>query len=221
LFLQSYLIDILNNVLYAVPVEQASFPDKWQCRKGVRDDQGSKTPGGQGGKQRTGYTPPGKGGYGNIGGGTNRPNLCGQGSFGGGQAFNQYGGYRMDPFGRGGRGNHPYGGPNPYQGGGGQHDWKAGWTNIRNHKLKAMIDPYLDRYNGRIHLAEVLNVAGKRQQDLPMLPWFCYTNGRPFLCWNSTLGRCLYRKCRYLREGGHPGPNDVLYDFANKVIRDL
>jgi hypothetical protein len=38
LFPQSYLIDILNNVWYAVPTEQASFPNIWQCRKRVRDD---------------------------------------------------------------------------------------------------------------------------------------------------------------------------------------
>jgi hypothetical protein len=81
-----------------------------------------------------------------------------------------------------------------------------------------MMDPYLDGYNGQIHLAEVLNAAGKGQQNLPMLPHFCYANGRPFLCWNSTLGRCMYRKCHYLQEGGHPGPNDIPDDFADKAI---
>ena len=29
-FPQLYLIDILNNIRYAVPVEQVSFPDKWR-----------------------------------------------------------------------------------------------------------------------------------------------------------------------------------------------
>jgi hypothetical protein len=43
-----------------------------------------------------------------------------------------------------GGGNHPYGGPHPYQGGGGQCDWRAGWTDTRNHKLKVMMDPYLE-----------------------------------------------------------------------------
>jgi hypothetical protein len=56
-FPQSYLINILNNVWYAVPVEQASFPDKWQRRKCMREDQGAKSPGGQGGRQRTGDNP--------------------------------------------------------------------------------------------------------------------------------------------------------------------
>jgi hypothetical protein len=27
----------------------------------------------------------------------------------------------------------------------------------------------------------------------------------------------MYHKCRYLWEGGHPGPNDILDDFAEKV----
>jgi hypothetical protein len=28
----------------------------------------------------------------------------------------------------------------------------------------------------------------------------------------------MYRECRYLREGRHPGPNDIPDDFADKVI---
>ena len=64
----------------------------------------------------------------------------------------------------------------------------------------------------------MLNKAGKRQQDLPTLPRFFYANGQPFLCRNSMLGRCMYRKCRYLREGRHPSPNDIPDNFADKVI---
>ncbi len=77
--------------------------------------------------------------------------------------------------------------------------------------------PCLEWYNGCIHLAKVLDAAGKRQTDLPTMPKFCHANGRPFLCWKSTLGRCMYRECKYLWEGGHPGPNDITDDFANKV----
>jgi hypothetical protein len=29
-FPQSFLIDILRNVHYAIPVERANFPDKWK-----------------------------------------------------------------------------------------------------------------------------------------------------------------------------------------------
>ena len=48
-FPQSYLIDILNNVRYAIPVEQASFPDEWRCKDRPKEDQSTRNPGGQGG----------------------------------------------------------------------------------------------------------------------------------------------------------------------------
>jgi hypothetical protein len=32
------------------------------------------------------------------------------------------------------------------------------------------------------------------------------------------LGRCFYRECCYLQEGGHPGQNNILDKFADKVI---
>jgi hypothetical protein len=32
-----------------------------------------------------------------------------------------------------------------------------------------MMDPYLEHYNGRLFLAEMLDAAGKRQTDLPTL----------------------------------------------------
>jgi hypothetical protein len=28
----------------------------------------------------------------------------------------------------------------------------------------------------------------------------------------------MYRECKYLRDGGHPGPNDISDNFADKVI---
>jgi hypothetical protein len=90
-------------------------------------------------------------------------------------------------------------------------------VDTRNQKIKALMDPYLECINGRILLNEVLDAAGKHQTDLPMLPQFCYANGRPFLCWNSTLGCCMYRDCCYLHEGSHPGQNDIPDDFADKV----
>jgi hypothetical protein len=196
-FPQLYLIDILNNVWYAVPVERASFPDKWQHRDRVKDNKGQgRTSGVQGGRERTGNNSLPRGGYGDGAGGANRQNNYGQGGFGGaGQVFNPYGGQ-----------------------GGGQQDWRAGWIDVCNHELKAMMNPYMKWYNGRIHLAEVLNAARKQQQDLPTLPCFCYAKSQPFLCWNSTLGWCMYHKCKYLQDGGHPGPNNIPDKFANKVI---
>jgi hypothetical protein len=66
-FPQSYLIDILNNVRYVIPVERASFSNKW-CRKDrPKEDQTSRTPGGQGGGLRD--TPTNRGGHGRKDGG--------------------------------------------------------------------------------------------------------------------------------------------------------
>jgi hypothetical protein len=190
-----------------VPVERASFPDEWQRRERAKDDKNqAKTPGGQrGGERASKRSLLPRGAYGEGAGGPSKPNPYEQGVFGGaGPGGNQYGGHAyMEPF--------------PKGGGGGQRDWRAGWNNNRNHKIKALMDPYLERYNGRIHLAEVLDAAGKQQRDLVTLPHFCYANGRLFLCWNSMLGRCMYHKCRYLQEGGHSGPNNIPDNFAKKV----
>jgi hypothetical protein len=41
-----------------------------------------------------------------------------------------------------------------------------------------LMDPYLDRHDGRLHLGDVLDAGGIRQQDLPTLPRFCWPNGR-------------------------------------------
>jgi hypothetical protein len=77
---------------------------------------------------------------------------------------------------------------------------------------------YLERTNGRIHLAEILAAAGKGQRDLPTLPKYVHATGRPFLCWSSVLGRCTFRDCRFRKEGGHPLPADVTDEFADRVI---
>ena len=73
-FPQLYLINILNNVWYAVPVKRANFPGKWHCKDRPKEDQSRKTIGGQGGGQNTNDTPSTRGGYGQAGGGNNRQN---------------------------------------------------------------------------------------------------------------------------------------------------
>jgi hypothetical protein len=202
-FPQSYLIDILNNIRYAIPVERASFPDEWRRKDRPKEDQTSRTPGGQGGGLRD--TPTNRGGYGRgDGGGNNWQNPYGQGG-GGGQRFPPYAGQERPP----------------YQGTAGRRDWRAGWTDFRHPKIKALMDPYLDRNDGRLRLGDVLDVGGLRQQDLPTLPRFCWPNGRSFLCWSSTLGRCMFPKCRFQRDGGHPGPNDIPDEFAENVVGKL
>jgi hypothetical protein len=81
-----------------------------------------------------------------------------------------------------------------------------------------MMDPYLERYSGRLFLAELLNAAGKRQMDLPTLPKFTHANDRPFLCWNFTLGQCTWRECKIQMEGGHPDHSDITNEFADNCV---
>jgi hypothetical protein len=70
-FPQSYLINILNNIRYAVPVERASFPDKWRRRDQTRDEKGNtKLFGGQGARERRNDTYIGQRGH--HGGGGHR-----------------------------------------------------------------------------------------------------------------------------------------------------
>ena len=157
-FPQSYLIDILNNIRYAFPVERASFPGKWRRRNCTQDKRNTtKAGGGQWTRERSNAMQGG----GSIG--TTRQS---------GPATNTYGGQAYTD--------------NLPRKGGSLRDWKAGWVDTRNNKIKALMDPYLERFNRCINLNKVLDAAGKRQTDLPTLPQFCHANGRTFLCWNST-----------------------------------
>jgi hypothetical protein len=81
-----------------------------------------------------------------------------------------------------------------------------------------MMQPYLDRTGGHVHLGEILDTVGKRQTDLPMLQKYIYATGRPFLCWSSVLGRCAFRDCRFKKEGDHPSPTDITDEFADQII---
>ena len=207
-FPQSFLLDIIRNVRYGILVERANFPDEWLSKKRVlSQDPGHQTPrtpgtgspAGTRGNERTQPRTPGRG-YDQYGG---RP-YGGQGLFQG--SGTQGGGY-------GGR----YYPPNGYQ----TRAWNANWHNERHPKLKTMMAGYLERTNGRVHLAELLTAAGKRQTDLPTLTQYTHPNGRPFLCWSSVLGRCTFRDCRFLQQGGHPVAKDITDEFVDKVVDTL
>ena len=68
--------------------------------------------------------------------------------------------------------------PNTYEP---RDSWHTNWTDKRHPKIKTMMSAYLDRTNGRVHLAEILGAAGKKQADLPTLAQYAHPNGRPFL----------------------------------------
>jgi hypothetical protein len=166
-----------------------------------------------------GNASPTKEGYNRGGGGTQkRDRQYGQGLLGS-PSLGHYGGYCQEPFGTRGPSSQYYGVNTPLLGGGNQHNWRAGWTNIRHPKIKDLMNQYLVRYNRQLHLAKLLDTAGKRQMDLPMLLKFTHLNGCPFLCWNSTLGQCFYRECQYLRSSGYPSPNNITDDIANQGIK--
>ena len=206
-FPQSFLVDIIRNVRYGIMVERANFPDEWLSKKrAIAPDQqqgqsaprtqGTANPGMRGNDRQT-QRPPGQG-YDQQGG-------------------RQYGGQQY-----GGQGYYPGAGQQGGGYGGGYYqqprDWHANWHDERHPKLKAMMSAYLERTNGRVHLAEILNAAGKKQTDLPTLPQYVHPNGRPFLCWSSVLGRCTFCECRFLQQGGHPLAKDISDDFADKVV---
>ncbi len=122
----------------------------------------------------------------------------------------QGGGYGYGPS----QGSGGYYQPNTYQ----PRDWRANWHDERHPKLKIMMAMYLKQTNGRVHLAKFLQAAGKKQTNLPTLPQYVHPNGRPFICWSSVLGRCTFRDCRFLQQGGHPLAKDITDDFADKVV---
>jgi hypothetical protein len=194
-------------------VDRANFPEEWMSKKkpSIQGDQGqgaARVQGSGGAGQRGVVRQPQRpqGHYHQFGGQGHQ----GQGVQGGG-----YGGSY------GGRG---YYQPNNYgySGGTGQpRDWHANWNDKRHTKLKEMMATYLERTNGRVHLAELLQAAGKKQTDLPTLPQYVHPNGRPFLCWSSVLGRCTFHDCRFLQEGGHPLAKDITDEFADKVVDTL
>ena len=190
---QSYLIGILNDIRYSIPVQCATFPGEWVRRECRLPDEGQRLTGDPSGGQRPSYVSPSKG-----------PALKReyQAAPGGPPTFDPYGGQQQG-----------HGSP-------GMCNWRAGWVDNQHPTIKTVMDPYIENFQGRLHLAELLDAAGKRQSDLPRLLHFTNSDSRPFLCWNSTLGCCTYRRCKYGQQGGHLGPEDIpnTNKFADQCI---
>jgi hypothetical protein len=108
----------------------------------------------------------------------------------------------------------PPGGPSLAPGGGPR---KQGGKVIRNAKIKAVMDPYLLKYNNYIDLLALLMASGKRIGDLPTLPQYCSPTGATFICWNSILGNCFRDKwCKFFQ--GHMCKRKATNPFAENVI---
>jgi len=172
-------VDIILNVQYGILVERANFHEEWMSKKRTIAQEQEQT------NSRTQ-------GSGNPGGGNDRQTQWhlgwGNEQYRGTQYGGQpYGGQGYQGTGVPGGG---YGGgfypPNTYQ----PRDWRANWHDERHPKLKTMMVAYLERTNGRVHLAKLLQAPGKKQTDLPTLPQYAHPNGCPFLCWSSVLGWC-------------------------------
>jgi hypothetical protein len=191
-FPQSFLVDIIKNVRYSIPVEQGNFPKEWLSQsKATRQEIGQRTLGsgttaGRGSDKQVGQQYGGQGNY------------QGTGTLGGGYS----GGYLP---------------PNNYQ----PRDWRSGWNNERHPKIKTLMVAYLERTNGRVLLSKLLTAAGKKQTDLPTLPSYIHPNGWSFIYWSFILGRCTYRDCRFHLQGGHPSTKDITDNFADKVVDTL
>jgi hypothetical protein len=89
--------------------------------------------------------------------------------------------------------------------------------NIRNPKIKAVMDPYLQKYNNYFDLSALLTASGRRMGDLPTLPQYCSPTGATLICWNSILGKCFRGKqCKFFR--GHLRKGKAMDKFADNVI---
>ncbi len=104
--------------------------------------------------------------------------------------------------------------PAPASGGGPR---KPVGKDICNPKLKAVMDPYLQKYNNYIDLSALLTASGRCVGDLPTLPQYCSPMGASLICWNSILGKC-FRGKRFKFFQGHLCKGKAMDQFADNVI---
>jgi hypothetical protein len=108
------------------------------------------------------------------------------------------------------------GGRHPTSSKAGNRERKSPPEDIRHSKIKAIMDPYLAKYNNYINISEILTASNKRFTNLPTLPSYTTPTGSSCICWNTILGRCFKgRRCRYIK--GHVQKADVMDEFAEAV----
>ncbi len=94
---------------------------------------------------------------------------------------------------------------------------KPGGKDICNPKIKAVMDPYLQKYNNYINLSALLTASGRHMGDLPTLPQYCPPTGAILICWNSILGKCFRgKRCKFFQ--GHLRKGKATDKFADDMI---
>jgi hypothetical protein len=88
---------------------------------------------------------------------------------------------------------------------------------FRHIKIKALMNPYLAKYNNYIDLSAILTASGKTMRDMPTLPKYSTPTGTAYICWNSVLGKCFRRRiCKFIK--GHVRKGEVTKEFADAVV---
>ncbi len=87
---------------------------------------------------------------------------------------------------------------------------------FRHIKIRALMDPYLAKYNNYIDLLAILMASSKTMRDMPTLPKYRTPTRTAYICWNSVLGRCFRgRRCKFIK--GHVRKGEVTNEFAEAV----
>jgi hypothetical protein len=89
-------------------------------------------------------------------------------------------------------------------------------------KNAALLNQYLNHFNGLLVLPELLKAGSVCYEDIPILNQFRNPNtGKFTVCWAHVLGPCHYWDCYFATRGSHLGCDDYMDDFADNVVAML
>ena len=185
----SFLTNILENVRFCNPIQRGNFPQEWTT--GYRQERQGQHKGRQGAEAPV--TRVGKGGGGHLGAG-----LGGSPGQGYGTGRQGSGGSQIKRYysGTGGSPNRGGGYQGGYQGGGRGQRWSPPSPDPRHPLIAAMMNPYLEKTNGKLYLPAILEAGNLSLEDLPHLDKFYNaTTGKSGICWSHVLGPCHYNDC--------------------------
>ncbi len=105
---------------------------------------------------------------------------------------------------------------------GARYQWWPPTNNPPHPKIAALMNPYLNHFNGLLALPELLKAGNIHYENLPVLNRFHNpTTEKSTVCWAHVLGPCHYRDCYFAARGGHPGRNNYMDKSANNVVAML